>query len=116
GRAAQGCGTCADLDGGGGSLATVLVLRGSLGVGDSLVCGDAHGRVRAMLDEHGTNVETAEPSRPVQVLGLTNVPSAGDNFLVVKHHRVSRQLAQQREARERFALQTKSARRGPLDT
>jgi translation initiation factor IF-2 len=95
---------------------TVLVQRGTLSVGDSIVCGDAHGRVRAMLDEHGTNVETAEPSRPVQVLGLTNVPSAGDNFLVVKDDRVARQIAQQREARERFALQAKSARRVTLDT
>ena len=113
---AQGLAIEAYLDRGRGSMATVLVQRGTLSVGDSIVCGDAHGRVRAMLDEHGTNVETAEPSRPVQVLGLTNVPSAGDNFLVVKDDRVARQIAQQREARERFALQAKSARRVTLDT
>ncbi|HLS49252.1 MAG TPA: translation initiation factor IF-2, partial [Actinomycetaceae bacterium] len=113
---AQGLAIEAYLDRGRGSMATVLVQRGTLNVGDSIVCGDAHGRVRAMLDEHGKNVQSAEPSRPVQVLGLTNVPSAGDNFLVVKDDRVARQIAQQREARERFAQQARSARRVTLDT
>ncbi|WP_017599451.1 translation initiation factor IF-2 [Nocardiopsis lucentensis] len=113
---AQGLAIEAYLDRGRGSMATVLVQRGTLNVGDSIVCGDAYGRVRAMLDEHGQNVESAEPSRPVQVLGLTNVPSAGDNFLVVKDDRVARQIAQQREARERFAQQARSARRVTLDT
>jgi len=113
---AQGLAIEAYLDRGRGSMATVLVQRGTLNVGDSIVCGDAHGRVRAMLDEHGKNVQSAEPSRPVQVLGLTNVPSAGDNFLVVKDARVARQIAQQREARERFAQQARSARRVTLDT
>ncbi|CAM3548326.1 translation initiation factor IF-2 [Nocardiopsis gilva] len=112
---AQGLAIEAYLDRGRGSMATVLVQRGTLNVGDSIVCGDAFGRVRAMLDEHGQNVQTAEPSRPVQVLGLTNVPSAGDNFLVVKDDRVARQIAQQREARERFAQQAKSSRRVTLD-
>jgi translation initiation factor IF-2 len=113
---AQGLAIEAYLDRGRGSMATVLVQRGTLNVGDSIVCGDAYGRVRAMLDEHGENVQSAEPSRPVQVLGLTNVPSAGDSFLVVKDDRVARQIAQQREARERFAQQAKSARRVTLDT
>ncbi len=112
---AQGLAIEAYLDRGRGSMATVLVQRGTLNVGDSIVCGDAFGRVRAMLDEHGQNVQSAEPSRPVQVLGLTNVPSAGDNFLVVKDDRVARQIAQQREARERFAQQARSARRVTLD-
>ncbi|WP_026120170.1 translation initiation factor IF-2 [Nocardiopsis potens] len=112
---AQGLAIEAYLDRGRGSMATVLVQRGTLNVGDSIVCGDAYGRVRAMLDEHGENVEHAEPSRPVQVLGLTNVPSAGDNFLVVKDDRVARQIANQREARERFAQQAKAARRVTLD-
>jgi translation initiation factor IF-2 len=112
---AQGLAIEAYLDRGRGSMATVLVQRGTLNVGDSIVCGDAYGRVRAMLDEHGQNVESAEPSRPVQVLGLTNVPSAGDSFLVVKDDRVARQIAQQREARERFAQQARSARRVTLD-
>jgi translation initiation factor IF-2 len=112
---AQGLAIEAYLDRGRGSTATVLVQRGTLHVGDSIVCGDAYGRVRAMLDEHGENVQAAEPSRPVQVLGLTNVPSAGDNFLVVKDDRVARQIAQQREARERFAQQARSSRRVTLD-
>ena len=116
GMEAQGLAIEAYLDRGRGSMATVLVQRGTLNVGDSIVCGDAHGRVRGMLDEHGQNVQSAEPSRPVQVLGLTNVPSAGDNFLVVKDDRVARQIAQQREARERFAQQARSARRVTLDT
>ncbi|GAB3204798.1 translation initiation factor IF-2 [Marinactinospora thermotolerans] len=108
---AQGLAIEAFLDRGRGSTATVLVQRGTLRVGDSIVCGDAYGRVRAMLDENGENVEEAEPSRPVQVLGLTNVPSAGDSFLVVKDDRVARQIAQQREARERFAQQARASRR-----
>ncbi|QVQ53660.1 translation initiation factor IF-2 [Spiractinospora alimapuensis] len=112
---AQGIAIEAYLDRGRGSMATVLVQRGTLKVGDSIVCGDAYGRVRAMLDEHGKNVDEATPSRPVQVLGLTNVPSAGDNFLVVKDDRVGRQIAQQREARERFAEQAKASRRVTLD-
>ncbi|RNL82693.1 translation initiation factor IF-2 [Halostreptopolyspora alba] len=112
---AQGLAIEAYLDRGRGSMATVLVQRGRLRVGESIVCGDAYGRVRAMLDEHGKNVQEAEPSRPVQVLGLTNVPSAGDSFLVVKDDRVARQIAQQREARERFAQQAKSSRRVTLD-
>ena len=81
----------------------MLVQRGTLNVGDSIVAGDAFGRVRAMLDENGDTVETATPSRPVQVLGLTSVPGAGDNFLVVPEDRVARQIADQRQARERFA-------------
>jgi translation initiation factor IF-2 len=112
---AQGLAIEAYLDRGRGSMATVLVQRGTLRVGDSIVCGDAYGRVRAMLDENGNRVKEAEPSRPVQVLGLTNVPSAGDSFLVVKDDRVARQIAQQREARERFAQQAKASRRVTLD-
>jgi translation initiation factor IF-2 len=69
-----------------------------------MVVGDAHGRVRAMLDENGNNVEEADPSRPVQVLGLTAVPGAGDTFLVVEEDRVARQIAERRAARERNAL------------
>ena len=73
-----------------GPVATVLVQRGTLKVGDSIVCGEAFGRVRAMLDENGDQVPDAPPSRPVQVLGLTAVPDAGDNFLVVDDDRVAR--------------------------
>ncbi|HIT76022.1 MAG TPA: translation initiation factor IF-2, partial [Candidatus Avipropionibacterium avicola] len=112
---AQGVAIEAHLDKGRGPMATVLVQRGSLKVGDSIVCGPAHGRVRAMLDDHGDNVQEAPPSMPVQVLGLTNVPGAGDSFLVVSDDRTARQIADQREARKRAALQAQGARRKTLD-
>ena len=100
---AQGVAIEAHLDKGRGPVATVLVQRGTLRPGDSIVAGEAHGRVRAMLDEHGVSVEQAGPSRPVQVLGLTAVPGAGDTFLVVEEDRVARQIANSRQARERNA-------------
>jgi translation initiation factor IF-2 len=100
---AQGVAIEAHLDKGRGPVATVLVQRGTLRVGDSIVCGEAYGRVRAMLDENGDPVDEAPPSRPVQVLGLTAVPDAGDNFLAVDDDRKARQIAERREARERTA-------------
>jgi translation initiation factor IF-2 len=104
GQQAQGVAIEAELDKGRGSVATVLVQRGTLRIGDSIVCGEAFGRVRAMLDENGDPVTEAPPSRPVQVLGLTAVPNAGDSFLVVDDDRVARQIAERREARERSAM------------
>jgi translation initiation factor IF-2 len=104
------------LDRGRGPVATVLVQRGTLRVGDSVVAGDAYGRVRAMLDEHGDQVKEAGPSQPVQVLGFTSVPGAGDNFLCVNEDRVARQIAEQRQARERNALLAKSRGRATLET
>jgi len=101
---AQGVAIEAELDKGRGPVATVLVQRGTLRVGDSIVCGEAFGRVRAMLDENRDTVTEAPPSRPVQVLGLTAVPGAGDSFLVVDDDRVARQIAERREARERSAM------------
>jgi translation initiation factor IF-2 len=101
---AQGVAIEAQLDKGRGPVATVLVQRGTLRVGDSIVCGEAFGRVRAMLDENGDPVPDAPPSRPVQVLGLTAVPDAGDSFLVVEDDRIARQIAERREARERNAM------------
>jgi translation initiation factor IF-2 len=101
---AQGVAIEAHLDKGRGPVATVLVQRGTLKVGDSIVCGEAFGRVRAMLDENNDQVGDAPPSRPVQVLGLTAVPGAGDSFLVVDDDRVARQIAERREARERSAM------------
>jgi translation initiation factor IF-2 len=101
---AQGVAIEAHLDRGRGPVATVLVQRGTLRVGESIVAGDAFGRVRALLDENGEPVPDAPPSRPVQVLGLTAVPDAGDNFLVVTDDRVARQIAERREARERSAM------------
>ncbi|MGA1450045.1 MAG: translation initiation factor IF-2, partial [Candidatus Nanopelagicales bacterium] len=114
-QSAQGVAIEAHLDKGRGPVATVLVQRGILRQGDSLVVGDAYGRVRAMLDEHGEGVEEAGPSRPVQVLGLTSVPGAGDTFLVVEEDRVARQIAQARSSRERNAQLAKSRTRRTLE-
>jgi translation initiation factor IF-2 len=84
-------------------VATVLVQRGTLHEGDSVVAGEAYGRVRAMFDDTGARVKEALPSRPVQVLGFTSVPGAGDSFMVVEEDRVARQVAQERQARARKA-------------
>ncbi len=112
---AQGLVIEAHLDRGRGPVATVLVHRGTLHVGDSIVAGPAYGRVRAMLDEHGETLTEALPSRPVMVLGLTAVPGAGDNFLVVNDDRVARQIAEKRDARERAAMLAKSTGRRTLE-
>jgi translation initiation factor IF-2 len=96
-------------------VATLLVQRGTLHVGDSVVAGDAFGRVRAMLDDKGDPVQEALPSRPVQVLGFTSVPGAGDSFLVVDEDRVARQIAERRSARERNAQLAANRRRVSLD-
>ena len=100
---AQGVTIEGHLDRGRGPVATVLVQRGTLRIGDSVVAGDASGRVRRMIDEQGADVTEALPSRPVQVIGLTSVPGAGDTFLVVDEDRVARQIADRRRARERNA-------------
>ena len=112
---AQGVAIEAHLDKGRGPVATVLVQRGTLHVSESIVCGEAFGRVRAMLDENGEQVTEAPPSRPVQVLGLTAVPGAGDNFLVVGDDRVARQIAERRETRERTAQFAQRRRRVTLE-
>ncbi|MFS8478821.1 MAG: translation initiation factor IF-2 [Micromonosporaceae bacterium] len=113
---AQGVAIEAHLDRGRGPVATVLVQRGVLRVGDAIVAGDAHGRVRAMLDENGRQVTEAGPSRPVLVLGLTAVPGAGDTFLSVPEDRIARQIAEQRQARERAAQMAASRGRATLET
>ncbi|HEU5454238.1 MAG TPA: translation initiation factor IF-2, partial [Nocardioides sp.] len=112
---AQGLVVEAHLDRGRGPVATILVQRGTLRVGDSIVAGPAHGRVRAMLDEHGANIEEADPSRPAMVLGLTAVPGAGQNLIVVEDDRMARQIAEKREARERAAMQAKRRVRRTLE-
>ena len=93
----------AHLDKGRGPSATVLVLRGTLHVGDAIISGTSFGRVRAMLDEHGATVDAAGPAKPVQVLGLATVPNAGDEFRVVEDDREARHLSHEREARHRAA-------------
>ncbi|KWX08566.1 translation initiation factor IF-2, partial [Carbonactinospora thermoautotrophica] len=112
---AQGVAIEAHLDRGRGPVATVLVQRGTLHIGDAIVCGEAYGRVRAMLDENGQNLDEAPPSRPVQVQGLNSVPSAGDNFIVVPDERVARQIAERRQARARNAELARSRGRRTLE-
>ncbi|MGV0589438.1 translation initiation factor IF-2, partial [Mycolicibacterium elephantis] len=112
---AQGVAIEAHLDRGRGPVATVLVQRGTLRVGDSIVAGDAYGRVRRMVDEHGEDVTEALPSRPVQVIGFTSVPGAGDNLLVVDEDRIARQIADRRNARKRNALAARSRKRISLE-
>ncbi|WP_137811258.1 translation initiation factor IF-2, partial [Gordonia sp. GAMMA] len=112
---AQGVAIEAHLDRGRGPVATVLVQRGTLKVGDSIVAGDAYGRVRRMVDEHGDDVPEALPSRPVQVIGFTSVPGAGDNLLVVVEDRIARQIADRRNARKRNALAARSRKRISLE-
>ena len=112
---ARGVAIEAHLDRGRGPVATVLVQRGTLRVGDAIVAGGSFGRVRAMLDEHGANVEEAGPSRPVQVLGFTSVPNAGDTFLVAEDDRTARQIAEKRQAAERNAQLAKARKKVSLE-
>ena len=100
---ARGATVEARLDKGRGAVATVLVQSGTLHIGDSIVAGTSYGRVRAMLDENGNHMKEAAPSTPVQVLGLTSVPTAGDLFLVASDDRTARQIAEKRQATERAA-------------
>ena len=112
---ARGVAIEANLDKGRGSVATVLVQSGTLEVGDPIVAGAAHGRVRAMFDENGNAVTQATPSRPVQVLGLQSVPRAGDTFVVAEDERQARQIAEKREAADRNALLAKTRKRVSLE-
>ena len=112
---ARGVAIEANLDRGRGATATVLVQSGTLAVGDSIVTGSAYGRVRAMLDEHGNQLDVALPSRPVQVLGLSSVPRAGDTFIVAPDDRTARQIAEKREAADRQASLAKARKRISLE-
>ena len=112
---ARGVAIEAHLDRGRGPVATVLVQRGTLKVGDAIVAGGSFGRVRAMLDEDGASVDEAGPSRPVQVLGFTSVPNAGDTFLVAEDDRTARQIAEKRQAAERNAQLAKARKKVSLE-
>jgi len=112
---ARGVAIEAHLDRGRGPVATVLVQRGTLQIGDAIVAGGSFGRVRAMLDEDGNSVTEAGPSRPVQVLGFTSVPSAGDTFLVADEDRTARQIAEKRQAAERNAQLAKARKKVSLE-
>jgi translation initiation factor IF-2 len=112
---ARGVAIEANLDKGRGPVATVLVQRGTLHVGDAVVAGGAFGRVRAMLDEHGQTLEVAGPSRPVQVLGFTSVPGAGDSFIVAEDDRTARQIAEKRQLASRNASLAKARKKVSLE-
>ena len=97
----------AKLDRGRGSVATLLVSRGTLHVGDAIVAGMAFGKIRAMMDPRGRNVKEARPSDPVEVLGLQSVPMAGDEFRVFQDERDARALADERALKARIEEQNK---------
>ena len=105
----------ATLDAGKGPLATVLVQKGTLRVGENFICGKFSGRVRALFDERGKQVKSVGPSMPIQVLGFDGVPSAGDTFLVVTDANEAREIAQKRQRLEREAQNRRSARGGTLE-
>ncbi len=100
----------AQLDRGRGAVATVLIQEGQLKVGDPFVCGTEHGRVRAMIDSRGQKVKIALPSMPVEILGLTGVPEAGDTFVALGDEAKTRQIADYRTEKRRETELTKSSR------
>jgi len=114
-RQAQGTVVESTLDPGKGPLATILVQRGTLRVGDDFICGKFSGRVRALFDERGNTLKAAGPSMPVQILGFDGVPSAGDSFLVVADAAEARETAQKRQRLEREAQNRRSQRGGTLE-
>ena len=114
-KSARGRVVEAHLDKGRGPVATMLIQAGTLRRGDILVAGTADGKVRAMFDEHGTQVQEAGPARPVQVLGLNEVPEAGDEFRVVDEERFARGVAERRSTRERRAELASQARPATLE-
>jgi translation initiation factor IF-2 len=105
----------ASLDAGKGPLATILVQKGTLRVGDNFICGKFSGRVRALFDERGKTVKEAGPSIPVQVLGFEGVPSAGDGFTVMTDAVEAREIAQKRQRLEREAVNRRGGRGGTLE-
>ena len=109
-RGATGSVVEAQLDAGKGPVATVLVQNGTLKGGDDFICGLFSGRVRALLDERGKPVKSAGPAIPVQVLGLTGVPTAGDQFIVVEDSIAAREIAQRRERLDREARSRRTAK------
>ena len=109
-RAAQGVVIEAKMERGRGSIATVLVQKGTLKVGDVFVAGSEWGRVRALIDDHGNKVDEAGPSTPVEVLGLQGTPSAGDDFITVETETRAREVADYRQRKERDAKAVAGAR------
>ncbi len=105
----------ANLDKGRGPVATVLVQRGTLRIGDTLVAGSTYGRVRALIDPLGHNVDVAGPADPVEILGLNSVPSAGDEFRVFADERDARNLAEERAMKQRIREQAATKKHVSLD-
>ncbi|NCB76344.1 MAG: translation initiation factor IF-2 [Negativicutes bacterium] len=100
-RNAMGTIVEAQLDKGRGTVATVLVQKGTLAIGDAIIAGSAYGRVRAMVNDRGERVKKAGPSMPVEVLGLTDVPEAGDVLIVVDDEKTARTVAEKRQDKKR---------------
>jgi translation initiation factor IF-2 len=102
------------LDKGRGAVATILIQKGTLSKGEFVLCGHEYGRIRAMFDENAHSIKSAGPSAPVEILGLSGTPDAGDEFLVVQNERVARDLAAHREDRKKFSRQA-AAQASKLD-
>ena len=100
----------AKLDKGRGPVATVLIQDGTLRVGDSVICGTIYGKVRAMVDDKGKRIKKAGPSTPVEILGLTDVPEAGDDLQAVTDDKMARQIAEKRAEKKREVELNKSAK------
>ncbi|ABM45132.1 translation initiation factor IF-2 [Bartonella bacilliformis str. Heidi Mejia] len=107
-RTADGIVIEAKLDQGRGSVATVLVQKGTLHLSDIIVAGNEWGRIRALIDDHGNHIKTASPSTPVEILGMQGTPQAGDRFAVVAHEAKAREIA---EYRQRLARDKAAARK-----
>ena len=97
------------LDRGRGAVATVLVQRGTLENGQMVLCGHEYGRVRAMFNENGKAIKSAGPCEPVEILGLSSTPNAGDEFIVVQNERIAKELAKHREDRKRLKRHAEQA-------
>ncbi|PPD31485.1 MAG: translation initiation factor IF-2 [Methylomonas sp.] len=102
------------LDKGRGAVATILIQKGTLSKGEFVLCGHEYGRIRAMFDENAHSIKSAGPSAPVEILGLSGTPDAGDEFLVVQNERVARELAAHREDRKKSNRQA-AAQASKLD-
>ena len=100
----------AQIDSGRGPVATVLVREGTLRAGDSVVCGMHHGRIRTMLDDRGNQLESAGPSIPVEIVGLSGVPMAGDEFLALKDEKNAKQISEHRQQKQRSKELAQSSR------
>ena len=109
-RLAEGTVVESRIDKGRGSVATVLVKRGTLKIGDVFVAGKEWGRVRAMIDDHGNRIEAAGPATPVEIIGLQGTPSAGDDLIVLDDESKAREIAAYRQRKEREAVAVKAAR------